>query len=77
MFTESLSYNSCLHKNIALDIDGFIKICPSMTESFGHIQNTKLSGIINKKEFLKKANISKDQISVCNVCEFRYICPDC
>ena len=34
---ESLNHNSCLHKKISIDLNGNIKNCPSMTQSFGNI----------------------------------------
>lgn len=76
-FTESKNYNSCLNKKISIDVNGNIKNCPSMTESYGNIKNTTLEDAINKSGFKKYWNITKDDIAVCKDCEFRYICTDC
>ena len=76
-FMESLHYNSCLNKKISIDIDGNIKNCPSMTESFGNIRDTTLAEALEKPGFKKYWNINKDKIHVCKDCEFRYICTDC
>ncbi len=76
-FIESKNYNNCLNKKVSIDKFGNIKNCPSMSESFGHINDSKLSKIIEKTEFKKFWNINKDQIEVCRDCEFRYICMDC
>jgi len=76
-FTESLAYNSCLNRKISIDTEGNIKNCPSMKESFGNIRDTTLQEALNKPGFKKYWNITKDQISVCKDCEFRYICTDC
>ncbi|WHF51913.1 grasp-with-spasm system SPASM domain peptide maturase [Chryseobacterium gotjawalense] len=76
-FTESNFHNSCLHKKIAIDIDGNIKNCPSMSQSFGNIKNTTLKEALNQKDFKKYWNVTKDEIEVCKDCEFRYICTDC
>jgi SPASM domain peptide maturase of grasp-with-spasm system len=76
-FTESLQYNSCLNRKISIDIDGNIKNCPSMKQSFGNIKDTTLEEAINKRGFKKYWNINKDKIKVCQDCEFRYICTDC
>ncbi len=77
LFTESQKHNNCLNKKISIDTNGDIKNCPSMTTSFGNVQNTTLQEALNKKEFYKYWNINKDQIKVCKDCEFRYICTDC
>ncbi len=36
-----------------------------------------LADVIGSEEFQFLWKVSKDQISICNVCEFRYICTDC
>lgn len=77
LFTESQHHNTCLNKKISIDKDGYIKNCPSMTQSFGNINNTTLEEAINHPDFKKYWNISKDQIDVCKDCEFRHICTDC
>lgn len=76
-YTESLHHNSCLNRKIAIDVEGNIKNCPSMTESYGNIRDTTLAEAIEKPGFKKYWNINKDQIAVCKDCEFRYICTDC
>ena len=77
MFTESLSYNSCLNKKISLDFDGLIKICPSMKTHFGSIRDVRLIDIVQSDDFNKWGKITKDQIEICKFCEFRYMCTDC
>lgn len=74
---ESINHNSCLHKKITIDKDGNIKNCPAMAESFGNIKNTSLEDALNKTDFKKYWNITKDQIEVCKDCEFRHVCTDC
>ena len=76
-YTESLRHNSCLNRKISIDINGKIKNCPSMKESYGNISDTTLSEALNKSGFKKYWNINKDQIAVCKDCEFRYVCTDC
>ena len=76
-FFESIKHNSCLNKKISIDINGDIKNCPSMQKSYGNIENSTLEEAINKNDFKKYWNITKDQIEVCKDCEFRYICTDC
>ncbi len=76
-FTEAQHHNSCLNRKISIDANGNIKNCPSMTQSFGNINNTNLQEALDHPEFKKYWNITKDHISVCKDCEFRYICTDC
>lgn len=76
-FTESLSFNSCLNRKISIDIEGNIKNCPAMQESFGNIKDINLVEVLDEPEFKKYWGINKDKIHVCKDCEFRYICTDC
>lgn len=77
LFSESQHHNSCLHKKISIDVNGNIKNCPSMPQSFGNIKDTTLEEALNHPDFKKYWNITKDQIEVCKDCEFRHICTDC
>lgn len=74
---EAINHNSCLNRKISIDVNGDIKNCPSMPESYGNIKDTTLEEAINKPGFKKYWNITKDDIEVCRDCEFRYICTDC
>lgn len=76
-YTESLAHNSCLNRKISIDVDGNIKNCPSMSQSFGNIKDTTLREALDHPDFKKYWNVTKDQIAVCKDCEFRYICTDC
>jgi len=48
-----------------------------MRRTFGNVKDTMLADAIGREEFQFLWKVSKDQISICNVCEFRYICTDC
>nr|WP_262908298.1 grasp-with-spasm system SPASM domain peptide maturase [Chryseobacterium sp. X308] len=76
-YLEAKQYNSCLNKKISIDVNGNIKNCPSMPQSFGNIKDTTLENSLNHPEFKKYWNLTKDNIEVCKDCEFRYICTDC
>ncbi|MCB0408654.1 MAG: grasp-with-spasm system SPASM domain peptide maturase [Flavobacteriales bacterium] len=76
-FTESLYYNTCLNRKISIDVNGEIKNCPSMQKSYGNIKNTTLEEVLNKLDFKELWNIKKDNIKVCQDCEYRHICTDC
>ncbi|QJP33306.1 grasp-with-spasm system SPASM domain peptide maturase [Nonlabens sp. Ci31] len=76
-FFVSKTCNSCLTGKISIDTSGDIKNCPSMPESYGNIKDTTLEEAINKPDFKKYWNVTKDQIDICKDCEFRYVCTDC
>jgi len=76
-FTESQKYNTCLNRKVAICDNGDIKNCPSMSNSHGNINQDQIKQIVKTKAFQNVWNISKDQISVCRDCEFRYVCTDC
>ncbi|WP_042721040.1 grasp-with-spasm system SPASM domain peptide maturase [Flavobacterium sp. B17] len=76
-FITSQKFNSCLNKKLSIDINGEIKNCPSMKESFGNISKTSLSKAAGLPSLKKYWEVKKDDIQVCKDCEFRYICTDC
>ncbi|WP_373552397.1 grasp-with-spasm system SPASM domain peptide maturase [Haliscomenobacter sp.] len=76
-YTESLAANTCLNHKIAVDRFGNIKNCPSMIESYGHANEVSLKAALAAEGFKTKWSIKKEQIDVCQVCEFRHICTDC
>ncbi len=77
LFTESQYHNTCLNRKISIDVDGNIKNCPSMAQSFGNIRDTTLEEVLAHPDFKKYWNVKKDHIAVCRDCEFRHICTDC
>lgn len=76
-FTESQNYNTCLNRKISIDVNGLIKNCPSLSKSFGCIEENSLNTVVKSEDFKKLWQINKDEIDVCKICEFRYICTDC
>lgn len=76
-FSESQKYNSCLNRKVSVDTNGDIKNCPSMAKAYGNIKQDSLHNIIIREQFKELWEINKDQIDVCQDCEFRYICTDC
>jgi SPASM domain peptide maturase of grasp-with-spasm system len=75
--SESLNWNSCLNRKVSIDINGNIKNCPYMPDSYGNIRSTSLSGVIRLPRFKEYWSIKKDDIETCRDCEYRYICTDC
>ncbi len=76
-FSESFNYNTCLNKKMSIDVNGNIRNCPSMQESFGHVENTKFEEALNNTNFKAYWGITKEQIDICKDCEFKRICTDC
>lgn len=77
LYTESQKHNNCLNRKISIDRFGFIKNCPSLNVSFGHVNSTTLIEAMNIPALKSLWNISKDQVEVCRDCEYRYVCVDC
>ena len=48
-----------------------------MQEVYGNIKANSLQSAVNAPGFKKYWNITKDEITGCKDCEFRYICTDC
>ncbi|MGC5745722.1 grasp-with-spasm system SPASM domain peptide maturase [Chryseobacterium sp. NFX27] len=77
VFMSNKLYNSCLNRKISIDIDGNIKNCPSMKESYGNINEISLLDAYKNESFRNVWSLNKDMISTCKDCEFRYVCSDC
>lgn len=77
LYWESMYFNNCLYKKIAVDKEGYVKNCPSMKERYGHVAETTLTSVVQSDAFRKHWDITKDKIEVCKQCELRYVCQDC
>jgi len=76
-FSEAVNYNSCLCRKLFVDKTGEIKNCPEMSFSYGNITFVSLVDIVNSEDYRKLWFVKKNEIDVCSVCEFRFICTDC
>ena len=76
-FSEALTHNTCLNKKISVDSTGRIRNCPSLPDDYGHHGTVSLREALFTEGFRDRWSITKDQISVCKDCEFRYVCTDC
>ena len=56
---------------------GYINNCLSMDKHYGNIMDNNLKEVVQSQEFQKFWYIKKDDIEVCNECEYRYVCQDC
>lgn len=78
-FTHNLlkARNGCLDRKVTIDRYGQIKNCPSLKQTYGDVKEVSIKSVIDSSEFRKYWFITKDNIKICNVCEFRYNCTDC
>lgn len=76
-FAESQCYNTCLNKKISIGVNGDIKNCPSMNKVYANVKNEKIKKVVSSEEFQNLWNVKKDDIKICQDCEFRYVCTDC
>ena len=75
-YIESLNHNPMYNRSIHIDRLGNIMKYLVDSESYGNIFKSNLVTIIKSKKFIDFWSISKDKISICRDCEFKYICPD-
>ena len=75
-FIEAKHYNLYYNKKVCIDSSGNLKNCLSNIDIFGNINKDKIGEIIKDKKFTSLWNIKKDNIKVCQDCEFRYMCND-
>ena len=65
---------------LTISSNGNVYVCRAMREkSLGNVVDMDLSEIIrNRKEEIKKFwNLTRDKITPCRNCEYRYSCMDC
>ena len=76
-FSELHHFNGCLNRKISIDENGQVRNCPAMGRSFGHHQSVTLSEVVAEPSFQSAWRIRKDEIKICQDCQFRYACTDC
>jgi SPASM domain peptide maturase of grasp-with-spasm system len=76
-FAEAQQLNSCLNRKISIDNAGNICNCPSLPKTYGHVSTQLLRDVVQQEMFRRLWQVTKDQVSICRDCEFRYICTDC
>ena len=77
LYMLSQQYNNCLYGKISVDVNGYIKNCPSMSQNFGTVDSITFEEVLDNHEFKKLWFIKKDDIHTCKDCELRYMCQDC
>ncbi len=78
LFTEAQEHHTYFNRKMGIDIDGNIKNCPSLSESFGNINDPDidLRAIAQSPAFQRLWTVRKDDTAICRDCEFRYMCVD-
>jgi len=76
-YTESLHFNTCLNRKLSIDRHMQIKNCIFIEKSFGDFRNADIIDIVNSDKFQDLWYITKDNIKVCQDCQYRYMCQDC
>lgn len=79
-FERCQEYHPCLGGILTISSDGNVYVCRVIREkSLGNVVDTNLSEIMrNRKGEIKKFwNLTRDKITPCRHCEYRYSCMDC
>lgn len=76
LFTEAQKHHSYFNRKVSFDVNGEIKNCPSLSTSFGNINEVSINKVLKKDGFKRLWNIEKDETLICKDCEFRYMCVD-
>ena len=77
LFTENHNVNTCLYGKLFIDEKGNIKPCHSIDIPLGSIFDININQLLENKTLRNLWHIDKKSISVCKVCEYRYMCTDC
>jgi radical SAM protein with 4Fe4S-binding SPASM domain len=77
-FQHACNYNSCLAGKIAITSDGDVIPCIfARNRICGNILSTALSQILEQTLLQECWCTTKDLVTKCKDCEYRYACPDC
>src|SRR5690554_6421903 len=76
-YLESVNFNSCLNGKLSITVDGEVANCPMMKNRYGHFKKVEIGKVLSSEEFNHLWSITKDDITKCKDCEFRYMCTDC
>jgi len=75
IYMESQFHNTYFNKKLYVDEHLNVKNAPE-TEILGNLLNNSLLSILKDKSFVEYWGIKKDDIQICEDCEFRYFCVD-
>lgn len=77
---KAVSGNSCWQGKINISYDGYVSPCimqsPETLKKY-NLQTATLKNVIDEYLIPNYWELSKDKVTTCDVCEFRYLCNDC
>jgi|GEM_PF-6412842 len=82
-YFSNMEKSPCLDGIVAFSLDGRILPCPFWRREIGRFPFDSLRSLIERANSMDKKdnhllwNLTKDNIGVCNKCEYRYICRGC
>jgi len=76
-YNRANSVNNCLYGKLGIDELGDYCNCPFMDKRFGNVKDKTPLELLKDGNFTSIWKIRKDDIEICKICEFRYICSDC
>lgn len=76
LFIESKTYHNYFNKRIYINSKGDIYRFENDNLIFGNIKETEILSLLKNKKFTEFWSIKKDNIFICNKCEYRYMCVD-
>lgn len=77
-FYRKRRYHPCIGHTVAIARDGKVHPCPRMTRYVvGSVTDTSLRDILCQQDIMTFWHLTKDNISPCLACEYRYACYDC
>ena len=77
-FERNQYYHPCLAGKVAITTNGTVLPCIfARDQKLGNIKNLSLSEITEGPETKQVWQITKDDVLVCQDCEYRYACHDC
>lgn len=74
-FLNNMMFNSCWAGRAAITSDGIVRPCIYSTIGLGRLDKESMDGLIGK--LAKHWSITKDKVSTCKSCEFKFVCFDC
>lgn len=77
-FCNAQKYHNCYANMLAISVDGNVYPCiMSRTMNIGNVKDESIISILSKDKYKTYTEITKDKISTCKNCSYRYGCMDC
>ena len=73
-YSESLVYNTYLNRKIFIDKIGDIYNAPNLMKRHCNISDCNIVNVIHKTDFQELFKVNKNEIDICQNCEFRHTC---